>query len=257
MVSWLYRIQPAVGHEPFELFTHASGRATPDVNGGSLPPNTPPNQLRWSPFEGPSPTIKQDWLDGLALVAYSGDPASRHGLSIFIYTANAPMNQRAFYNSDGDMLIVPQHGDGLQITTEFGILLVGQNEICVIPRGIRFKVDPLLGESDWVRGYILEVFNGHFEIPDLGPIGANGLANPQDFCYPTAAYVNDRSDWQLFTKYMSQFYLAKQDHSPFDVVAWRGNYLPYKYDLSRFNAINTVTYDHIVKIRAFIYLFIF
>lgn len=240
--SWLYRILPAVVHRPFRPYKHASGRATPDVDGGV---NTP-NQLRWSPFSGPAPGVRQDWVDGLALVTHAGEASSRHGLSIFIYTANEPMGNRAFYNSDGDMLIVPERG-GVLVTTEFGRLRVEPNEICVVQRGIRFKVDPLQrGDEHWIRGYILEVFNGHFELPDLGPIGANGLANPQDFAHPTAHYQNDpkSSSWTIINKYMSAFYEAEQDHSAFDVVAWRGNYVPFKYDLRRFCAINTVTYDH-------------
>lgn len=151
------------------------------------------------------------------------------------------MEKRAFYNSDGDMLIVPEHGD-IMVRTEFGILKAHPNEICVIPRGVRFQVDPI--SEEWIRGYVLEVFNGHFELPDLGPIGANGLANPQDFLFPTAAFEDDRTEWSMMTKYLGEFYLAEQDHSPFDVVAWRGNYLPYKYDLSRFCAVNSVTFDH-------------
>lgn len=182
-------------------------------------------------------------------MAFAGDASTRHGASIFMYSSSKPMKNRAFYNSDGDMLIVPERG-AIHVMTEFGILTVSPNEICVIPRGIRFKIDPI--EVDWVRGYILEVFNGHFELPDLGPIGANGLANPQDFLYPTAKYEEgddggDNNNWEIINKYMGQYFSAQQDHSPFNVVAWRGNYLPYKYDLSLFNAVNSVTFDHIVR----------
>lgn len=237
--SWLYRILPAVCHRPFVRYCPASGRAEPDAQTDI---NTP-NQLRWSPFEGPASVTPQDWLDGLALIAHAGEPAARHGLAIFVYTANRPMDRRAFYNSDGDMLLVPERG-ALRVTTEFGILEVEPNEICVVQRGIRFKVDPRDG-GDWVRGYILEVLNGHFELPDLGPIGANGLANPQDFFYPTAHYEQQAADWKLATKYQSAFYQAEQDHSPFNVVAWRGNYVPYKYNLERFCVVNSVSYDHL------------
>lgn len=210
--------------------------------------------MRWSPFPA-AIAGSHDFIDGLCLVAHAGDPASRHGLGIFVYTANRGMGQRAVYNSDGDWLLVPQQG-ALLVTTEFGPLQVAPNEICVIPRGIRFAVDPLLDKRgqnekptsplDFARGYILEVYDGHFELPDLGPIGANGLANPQDFFYPRAAYADDRRQWILITKYLGEFYAAQQDHSPFDVVAWRGNYAPCKYDLARFNTVNTVSWDHMV-----------
>lgn len=253
--SWLYRILPSVCHRPFTVYSPLSGRATipdeTDANATSI--LCTPNQLRWSPFEDPVPERPHDWVDGLALVAYSGEAATRHGLSIFIYTANRPMGQRAFYSSDGDMLIVPEKGDIL-ITTEFGQLHLKPTEVAVIQRSVRFQVDPLK-ETESIRGYILEVYNGHFELPDLGPIGANGLANPQDFFYPTASFTNDfankdsdsvdRKPWHLINKYMSRFFVAEQDHTPFDVVAWRGNYLPFKYDLARFCVVNSVSHDHL------------
>ncbi|PJF18284.1 hypothetical protein PSACC_01902, partial [Paramicrosporidium saccamoebae] len=232
--TWLYRIRPSVCHRPFVPYQPKSGRATPDVDGGV---NTP-NQLRWSPFESPKSSI--DWVDSLSLMSFAGDASARNGIAIYMYAANTAMDKRVFYNSDGDFLIVPEHGT-IQVRTEFGMLIVEQNEICVIPRAIRFQINPI---GDWIRGYVLEVFNGHYELPDLGPIGSNGLANPQDFYYPTAVWEDERCDWTIVNKYLSQFYAAEQDHSPFNVVAWRGNYLPYKYDLKRFNAVNTVSHDH-------------
>lgn len=239
---WMYRILPAVAHHPFKPYKTASSKATPDVDGEEV---VSPNQLRWDPFAGPAPTTHQDWVDGLALVAHAGDPSSHHGVGIFIYTANEAMGNRAFYNSDGDMLIVPEQG-GILVTTEFGLLQVEQNEICVVQRGIRFKVDPLVPSREkWIRGYILEVYNGHFELPELGPIGANGLANPHDFASPTAHFQHDTTtSWTIINKYLAKFYEAQQDHTPFDVVAWRGNYIPFKYDLRKFCTINSVSYDH-------------
>lgn len=125
-------------------------------------------------------------------------------------------------------------------------MLVQPNEICVIQRGIRFSVALRDGPS---RGYILEVYGAHFELPDLGPIGANGLANPRDFLTPVAAYVEeDNVEWKILTKFNGKTFVATQNHSPFDVVAWHGNYAPYKYDLAKFCVINTVSYDHIVSI---------
>lgn len=138
--------------------------------------------------------------------------------------------------------VVPQQGV-LDITTEFGKLRVAPNEIAVIQRGIRYSVNLPDGPS---RGYILEVFGAHFELPDLGPIGANGLANPRDFQTPVAYYEEqDNVEWDMITKFNGQLFVAKQNHTPFDVVAWHGNYAPYKYNLDNFCVINSVSFDHI------------
>ncbi|KAJ9069217.1 hypothetical protein DSO57_1020801 [Entomophthora muscae] len=164
----------------------------------------------------------------------------REGLSVSVYLSNKDMVKKALYSSDGDFLIVPQQGT-LDIQTELGNLMVSPNEICVIQRGIRFRVSLPDGPS---RGYALEVFGSHFELPDLGPIGANGLANPRDFLSPVAAYEDLDETWSVVNKYQGQLFKAEQDHSPFDVVAWHGNYVPYKYDLAKFNTMNTVSFDH-------------
>jgi len=148
--------------------------------------------------------------------------------------------KQAFYSADGDFLIVAQQGT-LDIQTELGRLLVRPGEIAVIPRGIRYRVDLPEGPS---RGYVLELFQGHFQLPELGPIGSNGLANARDFQAPVAAYEDDQSDWVITVKFGGRLFDAAQDHSPFDVVAWHGNYYPYKYDLGRFNTIGSISYDH-------------
>lgn len=233
--SWLYRIRPSVLHEPFA--DEPRGLITHDWD--SVKPN--PNQLRWNPFDIPSKEDgKVDFVQGLATICGAGDPKVRHGIAIYIYTCNSPMGDRCFYNSDGDFLIVPQQGS-LLVTTEFGRMLVEPNEICVIQRGIRFNVS-VDGQT---RGYVLEVFNGHFELPSLGPIGANGLAYPRDFETPTA-WFEDRevAGYTVINKYHGHLFSAKQNHSPFDVVAWHGNYAPYRYNLSKFMTINCVSFDH-------------
>lgn len=165
----------------------------------------------------------------------------RHGLAVYIYTANTGMTNKCVYNSDGDFLIVPQLGT-LFIKTEFGKLVVEPNQICVIQQGIKFSVDV----STNSRGYVLEVFDGHFVLPNLGPIGANGLANAKHFLTPVAHFEDLDGSFQVVNKYCGSLFYTEQSHSPFDVVAWSGNYAPYKYDLSKFMAINTVSYDHAV-----------
>ncbi len=163
----------------------------------------------------------------------------KQGLAVHMYACNVSMGDVAFYNSDGDFLIVPQEG-ALSLQTEMGKLHVKPREIVVIPRGIRFRVE-VEGPS---RGYILEVFQGHFQLPDLGPIGANGLANARDFLYPVASYEDVERPFKVFAKFGGKIFSSDLGHSPFDVVAWHGNYSPYKYDLERYNTMNSVSFDH-------------
>lgn len=195
--------------------------------------------MRWNPFDLPL-NGKVDFVEGLHTVCGAGDPRSRHGIAIHVYLCNSSMGDRAFYNSDGDFLIVPQEG-GLDITTEFGKIFVAPNEICVLQQGMRFSVN-VDGPS---RGYILEVYDNHFKLPDLGPIGANGLANPRDFQTPVAWFEDrDVNGFQMVSKYQGALFVAESNHSPFDVVAWHGNYVPYKYNLANFMVINSVSFDH-------------
>lgn len=232
--SWLYRIRPSVVHKPFQPLPHHN--LTNDFT--QWPPN--PNQMRWKPFDLPEQPV--DFSEGLSTVCGAGDVKSRDGVAVHVYSCNKSMEDKCFYNADGDFLIVPQEG-ALHLLTEFGQLFVEPNEIAVVQQGQRFAVK-VEGPS---RGYILEVFNGHFQLPNLGPIGANGLANPRDFLCPVAWY-EDREvgvdGYTVISKYQGSLFAAKQNHSPFDVVGWHGNYYPYKYDLSRFVVINSVSFDH-------------
>jgi homogentisate 1,2-dioxygenase len=150
------------------------------------------------------------------------------------------MRDRFFYNADGEMLVVPERGR-LMIHTELGVLDSKPGEICVLPRGLKFRVELPEGEA---RGYVCENYGAHFKLPELGPIGANGLANPRDFQTPVAAYEDHEGEFELIAKFQGNLWAAEIDHSPLDVVAWHGNYAPYKYDLARFNPINTVSFDH-------------
>lgn len=206
--------------------------------------------MRWNPFD--LPTTKTDFVDGLYTVCGSGDPRTKLGLAIHIYSCNSSMENRAISNSDGDFLIVPQMGE-LLITTEFGKLTVKPNEIVIIQQGMRFRIDV----NEPSRGYILEVYGRHFTLPDLGPIGANGLANPRDFLTPVAWYEDKDQNYEVVVKYQGKMFVCDMDHSPFDVVAWHGNYVPYKYDLSKFMVINSVSFDHCVCMNVILYKFCF
>lgn len=238
--SWLYRIRPSVVHGQWSR-DKDQGNLTSRFD--DLEPN--PAQLRWRPFDVPSKKSgdQVDFVQGLNTIAGAGDPKSRHGLAIHVYCCNTSMKNKAFYNADGDLLIVPQQG-ALHVTTEFGKLTVEPLEICIIQLGMRFSVD-VVGDSGESRGYVLETYDAHFRLPDLGPIGANGLANPRDFKAPVASYEDrDQTEFLIAAKYQGTLFSAKQSHCPFDVVAWHGNYYPYKYHLGDFMAVNSVVYDH-------------
>ncbi|KAL3274312.1 hypothetical protein HHI36_015715 [Cryptolaemus montrouzieri] len=231
--SWLYRIYPSVCHKRFKPFL--KGNITSDWD--EIKPD--PNQMRWNPFDFPSSNEKRDFVEGINTICGAGDPKLKLGLAVHVYSCNDSMKRRAFYNSDGDLLIVPQTGK-LRMKTEFGILDVVPNEICVIQQGMRFSVQV----TEASRGYILEVYGRHFSLPDLGPIGANGLANPRDFLTPVACYEDVEENFEIVAKYQGNLFLCEQNHSPFDVVAWHGNYVPYKYNLANFMVINSVSFDH-------------
>ena len=228
-------MRPSVAHKPFEPINHGRLRSAPF---DEVP--TPPNQLRWTPIPIPAPSVRTDFIDGLITMAGNGNTHTHAGVAIHIYVANASMTDRFFYNADGEMLIVPQTGR-LLLRTEMGILEAGPGEIAVIQRGIRFRVELLDKEA---RGYICENYGALLRLPDLGPIGANGLANPRDFLAPVAAFEDREGDFRIVTKFQGRLWAAAIDHSPLNVVAWHGNYVPYKYDLANFNCINTVSFDH-------------
>jgi homogentisate 1,2-dioxygenase len=230
--SWLYRIRPAAMHRSFRRV--ANDRITSRFDAIEAPPNP----LRWDPL--PIPQGGVDFIDGLVTLAGNGDPHAQRGCGIHLYAATRPMTQRAFYDADGELLVVPQTGR-LLLVTELGRLLVEPQEIAVIPRGVRFRVELPDGAA---RGYACENFGAPFRLPDLGPIGSNGLACERDFLAPEAWYEDRDEPCELVAKFMGGLWSAPLDHSPFDVVAWRGNYAPYKYDLRRFNTIGSISYDH-------------
>ena len=230
--SWLYRIRPSSQHPPFARMLNS--RIISDFH--AMPP-TPPNQLRWDPL--PLPTVPTDFVDGLVTMAGNGSAETMNGCAIHVYAANASM-QRCFYSADGELLIVPQQGR-LSLATELGVIELEPQEIAVIPRGVRFRVGLPDGQA---RGYVCENFGTAFRLPDMGPIGSNGLANARDFLTPHAAYEDSDAPCELVAKFGGHLWRTELTHSPLDVVAWHGNYAPYKYDLRRFNTIGSISYDH-------------
>ncbi len=231
--SWLYRIRPAAMHGTFAVFEGAPGFHNVFGDGP-----VSPDQLRWSPL--PLPDAPTDFIEGLLTMAGNGSAESQHGVGLHLYAANRDMGGRWFYDADAELLIVPQLGR-LRLATELGVLEVEPQQVAVIPRGVRFAVTLPDGQA---RGYVCENFGALLRLPDLGPIGANGLANPRDFETPVAAYEDSEGDYELIAKFQGHLWRAHIGHSPLDVVAWHGNYAPYRYDLRRFNAIGSISFDH-------------
>ena len=231
--SWLYRVRPSAMHRPFRRVDDGLLRTAP-----SREAEPSPNRLRWDPL--PFPDRPTDFIDGLMTLGSNGDAGARRGIGIHLYRATRSMTGRVFYNADGELLIVPQDGR-LRLATEFGAVEASPGEIAVIPRGVKFRVELLDGRAG---GYVCENYGALFRLPELGPIGANGLANPRDFLGPTAAFEDHDGPCELVAKFDGHLWATTLDHSPLDVVAWHGNYAPYKYDLARFNTIGTVSYDH-------------
>ncbi|NBM18453.1 homogentisate 1,2-dioxygenase [Streptomyces sp. GC420] len=243
--SWLYRIRPSAAHPPFTRTGNGAIRSAPFTE---VAPD--PNRLRWDPLPDPAPGT--DFVAGLWTLGGNGDVTQRSGMAVHLYAADTSMTDRVFSDSDGELLIVPERG-GLLLRTEFGLLRCEPGHMALIPRGVRFRVELL---DEFVRGYVCENYGEPFVLPDLGPIGANGLANPRDFLAPVAAYEDEgaggaesaegarRGPVQVINKFCGNLWAADYDHSPLDVVAWHGNYVPYIYDLRRFNVLGTISYDH-------------
>ena len=231
--TWVYRLRPSAMQAPYRRLPNGLLRSGPFTEA-----DTPPDRLRWDPL--PIPSKPADFVDGLVTMAGSGDPAAHAGLGVHVYRANRSMSGRYFSNADGEMMIVPQQG-GLQIFSELGKLELQPGEVAVVPRGMKFKVGLLDAAA---RGYVCENYGAHFRLPELGPIGAQGLAQKRDFQAPVAAYEERGGRCELVTKFLGKLWAAESRHSPLDVVAWHGNGVPYRYDLARFMAVNTVTFDH-------------
>ncbi|RVQ69292.1 homogentisate 1,2-dioxygenase [Croceicoccus ponticola] len=233
MRSWLYRMRPTTSHRAFELFTALSRFESAPITHEPVTPN----RLRWNPLAVPEePT---DFVDGMVTFGGNGDVGTGAGIAIHLYAANTSMDRRVFQSSDGELLIVPQEGT-LHLDTEMGRMEVPPGYIALIPRGMRFAVR--IGGP--ARGYVCENYGTPFRLPDLGPIGANGLANPRDFEAPVAWFEDVDEPYEWVQKFQGRLWSTTLDHSPFDVVAWHGNVAPCRYDLARFNTIGSISFDH-------------
>lgn len=230
--SWLYRLRPSAQHPAYRPFEQGLIRSGPF---DEAPPN--PNRLRWDPL--PMPEAATDWVEGLVTFGGNGEADAGAGVGIHLYACNRSMTDRVFYDADGELLIVPQQG-AVVFVTEFGRIEAAPGHIVLIPRGVRFRVE-VEGPS---RGYVCENYGAPFRLPDLGPIGSNGLANPRDFETPVAAYEDVDRPTECVQKFGGRLWTTTFDHSPLDVVAWHGNHAPCRYDTARFNTINTVSFDH-------------
>lgn len=232
--TWLYRIRPSVTQSDFRPWPEGS----PLLATGPQPLAPPPDPLRWDPL--PLPQTDVDLIDSLVTVATCGDALAQRGMGIHLYAATADMDKRYFFSADGEWLFIPQQS-ALRLRTECGVLDVPPGSIAVVPRGMRFAVDLPDGPS---RGYACENYGAPLALPERGPVGANGFANERDFEYPVAAYEDREGEAELLCKTAGQLFRAQITHSPLDVVAWTGNSAPYRYDLSRFNVMGSVSYDH-------------
>jgi homogentisate 1,2-dioxygenase len=230
--TWMYRKHPSAMHGRYERLEHRLWRS------GSFAELQPsPNRLRWDPFAIPAEPA--DFVDGVATLAGSGSPDMQAGIAVHIYRVNRSMKDRVFYDADGELMFVPQEGT-LRIFSELGILDLAPGEIAVVPRGIKFRVEI----DEPARGYLCENYGAAFRLPELGPIGSQGLAQERDFLAPVAACDERAAATEQVAKFQGALWATKLEHCPLDVVAWHGSYVPYKYDLSRFMVINTVSFDH-------------
>ena len=230
--SWLYRLRPTADHRPFERYDGAKLFAP-----GTVKEPLAPNRLRWDPpADLPAGC---DFVDGMVTMLANRDPSDLEGVAVHLYRASKSMDRRVFVDADGELLIIPQDG-AIEIQTELGRIEAGPGDVALVPRGMKFRVKLLDGE---VRGYVAENHGLPFRLPDLGPIGANGLANARDFETPVASYEDRDEPTEVVQKYLGSLWTTTLDHSPLDVVAWHGNYAPWRYDLNRFNTIGSISFD--------------
>ena len=231
--TWTYRLRPSAEAAPYREIDPGLVRNAPSRDTVSTP-----NRMRWDPL--PKPARPTDFVEGLGTLLVNGDPALQLGTAVHLYAANRSMVARAFADADGELLLVPAFG-AIRIVTELGVMTLRPGFVGVVPRGVKFRVELLDGVA---RGYVCENHGQPFRLPELGPIGSNGLANVRDFGSPVAAFEDEATTTEIVLKFGGRMWASQLGRSPFDVVAWHGNNVPYCYDLARFNVIASVSYDH-------------
>ncbi|MBC6442937.1 MAG: homogentisate 1,2-dioxygenase [Rhodobacteraceae bacterium] len=233
--SWMYRIRPSVKHTGrFRSADMPYWKTAPHVVKDIISLG----QYRWDPV--PFPNAPLTFVTGMRTMTTAGDVSTQTGMAAHVYLANTDMVDDHFYSADSELLVVPQHGC-LKIFTEFGILDLEPLEICILPRGMLFRVELPEGEA---RGFVCENYGAKFTLPGRGPIGANCLANPRDFKTPVAAFEDSERPCRVTVKWCGRFHITEIPQSPLDVVAWHGNYAPFKYDLRNYAAIGSISFDH-------------
>ena len=233
--SWMYRIRPSVKHTSrFTKVPMPYWKTAPHIVEDVISLG----QYRWDPV--PFTDEPLTFVTGMRTFTTAGDVGSQVGMASHVYLANTDMEDDYFYSADSELLVVPQDGR-LKIFTEFGIIDLEPLEICVLPRGMVFKVSLPDGQA---RGFVCENYGAKFTLPNRGPIGANCLANPRDFKTPVAAFEEKETPCRVTIKWCGQFHTCEIGHSPLDVVAWHGNYAPYKYDLRTYATIGSISFDH-------------
>lgn len=232
--TWTYRIRPSV--------KHSARYSRIDLPYWKSAPHTPEDvtslgQYRWDPVEAEGDLT---WLTGMRTMTTAGDVNTQVGMASHVYLVTTSMVDEYFYSADSELLVVPQQGR-LRFATELGVIDVEPQEIAILPRGLVYRVEVLDGPC---RGFVCENYGQKFELPARGPIGANALANPRDFKAPVAAFEDREVPSTLTIKWCGQFHETKIAQSPLDVVAWHGNYAPYKYDLRTYSVIGSISFDH-------------
>ena len=233
--SWLYRIRPGVKHTSrFSRVTYSHWLSAPQA----VPDELALGQYRWNAFD--IPTASTDLLSGIRTITTAGDVRTHNGMAAHIYLCNSSMDNDYLCNADAEMLFVPQDG-AIRLITELGIMDVEPMEIALVPRGMVFKMECL---AKTARGYLCENYGAKLTLPERGPIGANCLANPRDFKTPVASFTDNNTRSRIIMKWCGTFNQTTIEHSPLDVVAWHGNYTPYKYDLRSFSPVGSILFDH-------------
>jgi len=232
--TWLYRRRPSVQHvRQLQPTTYPQFVTAPDPNPAWLA------QSRWNPDE-PTAAAADTWLAGITTVVTNGNAHLHVGGAIHTYGFGASTELApVFVNTDAEMLFVPQLGR-VELQTELGPLAVEPGHIGVVPRGIKVRVSTA---AKLASGWLHENYGQAFTLPDPGITGPNTSALARDFVYPSAQPEDD-APTAIIVKTGGRFLATSIDRTPLDVVAWRGNYAPYRYDLRQFSPLGAVLFDH-------------